>query len=57
MKNRNHIVPLPANLLIPLSFGQWQKVSTPEKWALKLVSSKHSFVKPDAHFIFPIPYQ
>jgi hypothetical protein len=57
MKNKNHIVPLPANLLIPLSFGQWQKVSTPEKWALKLVSSKHSFVKPDAQFIFPIPYQ
>ena len=42
--------------LIPLSFGQWQKVDTPQKWDLKLVSSKHDFVKPDAKYLFPIPY-
>lgn len=43
--------------LIPLSFGQWQKVDTPAKWALKLVASQHDFVKPNGHFIFPIPYK
>jgi len=43
--------------LIPLSFGQWHKVTTPAKWALKLVSTKHDFVKTEAQFIFPIPYQ
>jgi ABC-type branched-subunit amino acid transport system substrate-binding protein len=42
--------------LIPLSFGQWHKVSTPEKWSLKLVSTVHDFVKTEAPFIFPIPY-
>ncbi len=43
--------------LIPLSFGQWQKVDKPQKWELKIVSSKHAFVKPDAPFLFPIPYK
>jgi len=43
--------------LIPLSFGQWHKVTTPEKRALKLVSTKHDFVKTQAEFIFPIPYK
>jgi branched-chain amino acid transport system substrate-binding protein len=42
--------------LIPLSFGQWNKTDKPQKWELKIVSSKHSFVKPDGKFIFPIPY-
>lgn len=42
--------------LIPLSFGQWHKVSGPEKWSLKLVSTVHDFVKTEAQFIFPIPY-
>jgi ABC-type branched-subunit amino acid transport system substrate-binding protein len=43
--------------LIPLSFGQWHKIATPAKWALKLVSTKHNFVKTEAQFIFPIPYE
>jgi hypothetical protein len=43
--------------LIPLSFGQWRKVDKPHKWELRIVSSKHSFVKPEAQFIFPIPYE
>jgi ABC-type branched-subunit amino acid transport system substrate-binding protein len=43
--------------LIPLSFGQWRKADKPRNWELKIVSSTHDFVKPDAQFIFPIPYQ
>lgn len=42
---------------IPMSFAQWQKATTPEKWELKLVSSVHNFVKTQAQYIFPIPYE
>jgi branched-chain amino acid transport system substrate-binding protein len=40
----------------PLVFGQWQKVTTPEKWKLEIIYSAHSFIPTTAKPIFPIPY-
>jgi branched-chain amino acid transport system substrate-binding protein len=42
---------------IPMSFAQWQKTDEPEKWAVRIVSSVHDFVRPDGDLIFPIPYE
>jgi len=39
-----------------LSFGQWHKVDAPHQWEMKIVASQHEFIKPDADFIFPVPY-
>jgi branched-chain amino acid transport system substrate-binding protein len=41
----------------PIYFGQWFPTNTPEKWELKVVYSKHSFVPATAQPIFPIPYK
>ncbi|MBW1802153.1 MAG: transporter substrate-binding protein, partial [Deltaproteobacteria bacterium] len=40
---------------IPIFFGQWMKVDKPWKWELKVVFSKHDFVKEEAKPLFPIP--
>ena len=40
----------------PLVFGQWQKVSTPDKWKLEIIYSAHDFIPTTAKPIFPIPY-
>ena len=40
---------------IPLFFGQWMKTDKPWKWDLKVVFSKHDFVKEEAKPLFPIP--
>lgn len=40
---------------IPLFFGQWMKVDKPWKWELKVVFSKHDFIKQEAEPIFPLP--
>jgi branched-chain amino acid transport system substrate-binding protein len=40
----------------PIVFGQWQKTDTPQKWALQIIYSAHSFIPTTAQPIFPIPY-
>lgn len=40
---------------IPIFFGQWMKTDKPWKWDLKVVFSKHDFVKEEAAPLFPIP--
>lgn len=39
----------------PLFYAQWCKVDSPEKMELKIVLSKHDFLKPQGDPIFPIP--
>jgi len=41
---------------IPLSYGQWFKTDTPEKWELKIVFSEHDFIDVAAEPVFPVPY-
>ena len=39
----------------PMSFGQWQKVNTPQGWEREIIFSNNEFIKPTAKPIFPIP--
>ncbi len=40
---------------MPICFGQWFKVNTPEKWEFKVVFSQHDFYPVQAEPIFPLP--
>lgn len=42
---------------MPLTYGQWQKTTKPQKWELSIVFSKHSFVPAPGKTVFPIPYK
>ncbi|MBP1628449.1 MAG: urea transporter, urea binding protein [Holophagaceae bacterium] len=41
----------------PVLFGQWFKTEGPEKWELKVVSSKHDFATKIADPVFPLPVE
>ncbi len=41
---------------VPLSYGQWFKTDTPDKWELKIIYSSHDFLDVSAEAVFPIPY-
>jgi hypothetical protein len=40
---------------MPICYGQWFKVDTPEKWEIKVISSQHDFYPVQAEPIFPVP--
>ena len=40
---------------MPICFGQWFKVETPEKWEFKVIFSQHDFYPVQARPIFPLP--
>jgi branched-chain amino acid transport system substrate-binding protein len=43
--------------MIPVCFGQWQKVDKPYKWECQVVFNANQYYKVTAPALFPIPYK